>query len=173
MTLNIPFIYELTFRGTMPDHLNIWYPEMIQRIKAGLDTLRSNEMQKLAREVETVNGVQVLKIMCHMIGPICTRHTRNTPEIDEILSHGAETDAIFLTSTEKVGRMKERPYTGLGGYFRRWSTRDTQQGIFSPTISDGLHALLPHRMLQYAEQFIEQIYKNVTPHAITDRGDIL
>ena len=157
----------------MPDHLIIWYPEMIQRIKAGLDTLRSNEMQKLAREVETVNGVQVLKIMCHMIGPICTRHTRNTPEIDEILSHGAETDAIFLTSTEKVGRMKERPYTGLGGYFRRWSTRDTQQGIFSPTISDGLHALLPHRMLQYAEQFIEQIYKNVTPHAITDRGDIL
>src|SRR3989344_2370573 len=171
---NIPRMYVLNFEVPSRSlHSLPWQEDMAEHIRQGLVTLPECELANLAGYIESTEGVNLLMITRYDIGPFHTRFTSNPEPLDALLQAQPPDAAVLSSETQTVFRMQEIHKTGFKAWWQQVRYGITTKGVFSPTISRGVHLIMPHTLVQAAVASSTTVYPNASLHGIISKGDIL
>jgi len=174
---NIPKFFTLyltvpsgTFYGSLLEG------QIEQAVRSGLGGLEALELEKVARSVEAIYGVQVQMAERYDIGPFWNRSTDNPTQIQKLLDERTGSrpdDSIIAYRKLTILRENEVSCTGLKSMWKALWSGDWRTGTFSAIVSSPDYLLMPHRLIQKAYNLDIKLGNNVRTYGIKTDGGIL
>jgi len=142
----------------------------------GLGGVQALELEKVASNVDAINGVQVQMAERYDIGPFWNRFTDNPGQIQQLLNEATGSrpeDSIIAYRKLTIVREREVPLTGIKSMWKALWSGDWHKGTFSSVVSSPDYLLMPHRLIQKAYNLNIKLGNNVRTYGIKTDGGIL
>lgn len=173
---NIPRLYTIAIQFTSPDIFKeekAWRQSLDSAIAQGFSAVASMELPYLAKCIEDLDGIQLLRVERFDVGPFYDRFTSNPEPVQYLLDAGTEQDSILFFRHSSVQRVGEQERKGWKNRIIGWVSGDRHAGIFSPAIASPQYLLMPHRLIQKVHAVGLELGGPVKMYGTTSGGDIV
>jgi hypothetical protein len=171
---NIPRFYTLSYKIPNRSVNNpAVHSAFNERVERSFTVSTDLELQLMAGEVESIEGIQLQAIERYDLGPLFNRFTNNSPEVQRLLDAGRKDDTIMVYKKQTVHRRGETPKQGLMDRLNAFLSGDHSDGIFSPVVSSPYYALMPRRLIEKVHHLDIDLGQNVRMYGITSTGDLV
>lgn len=169
---NIPKLYLFEVRVTHRAIASgLWLRLMLEAIQNNLGGVAKIELNRIAKIIEAIDGVQVDGIQRLDVGPFRNQHTQNEGEFAGIIQD--QEDCLFMFRLFTIQRMGQQKKTGIGSWFRGIASGDWHHGTFSKVIQSPIYIVMHHRLVQRAHIRGLKFQEPVKMFGISSKGVIL